>query len=180
VPCGRSRRSRGLKSARSSRGAIVGLHVDKADHALLDFGPGALQCRADRHYSPQRTGDKRPSTLLGRARVTGFASLEEILTVRVDEAMIREHRKMARLIGDMALGLNEARAARQRVHAWSAGCRTGVAAGRDSGRQDTRRQRVALDGADSSGPTNAGSRSPETVDAAVAGRPPLGLHNRAE
>jgi hypothetical protein len=35
--------------------------------------------------------------------------------VRVDEAMIREHRKMARLIGDMALGLNEARAARQRV-----------------------------------------------------------------
>jgi hypothetical protein len=47
-------------------------------------------------------------------------------------------------------------------------------------RHDTRRQRVGVDAAVSSGPTNAGSRSPEVVDAAVAGRPPLGLHNRAE
>ena len=45
---------------------------------------------------------------------------------------------------------------------------------------DTQRQRVAVDAADSSGPTNGRSRSPEVVDAAVAGRPPLGLHNRAE
>jgi hypothetical protein len=42
--------------------------------------------------------------MLGRAGLTAFASLEEILSVLVDEAMIREHRKMARLIGDMALG----------------------------------------------------------------------------
>jgi hypothetical protein len=101
--------------------------------------------------------------------------------VRVDEAMIREHRKMARLIDDMALSLTKLglRAVRG-CNASSAGRRTGGAAGRDSGRQDTRRQRVAVDGADSSGPTNAGSGSPEMVDAAVAGRPPLGLRNRAE
>jgi hypothetical protein len=36
-----------------------------------------------------------------------LSRLEEVLSVRVDEEMIREHRKMARLIGDIALGLTK-------------------------------------------------------------------------
>jgi hypothetical protein len=91
---------------------------------------------------------------------------------------------MAQLIGDMTLSLttlgrraSEGAMRRQRATSSES---AGGAAGRDSGRQDTRRQRVAVDSTESSGPTNAGSRSLETVDAAGAGRPPLGLHNRAE
>lgn len=61
---------------------------------------------------------------------------------------------------------------RQRDAHWRSCCRIQA--------DKTRGDKGQLLIAESSGPTNAGSRSLETVDAAGAGRPPLGLHNRAE
>jgi hypothetical protein len=54
---------------------------------------------------PTVSADDTPAALLGRGVLAGLRRLEEIVGVPVDEAMMREQPKMARLIGDTALGV---------------------------------------------------------------------------
>lgn len=54
---------------------------------------------------PAVSADDTPAALLGRAVLAGLRRLEEIVSVPVDEATMREQPKMARLIGDTALGV---------------------------------------------------------------------------
>jgi len=54
---------------------------------------------------PTVSADDTPAALLGRGVLAGLRRLEEIVSVPVDEAMMREQPKVARLIGDIALGV---------------------------------------------------------------------------
>ena len=90
---------------------------------------------------PAVSADDFPAALLGRAVLAGLRRLEEIVSVPVDEATMREQPKMARLIGDTALGVVKlGLRAQEGAMRGQRDPESGGAAGRNSGQQGARPQ----------------------------------------